>query len=223
MAKPTVHGLVQTLVDQRFLQKNKETRKYSLGFKIYELGTYLSGTLRINQAGTEMIRRLAKKNNNWARIGIWDNNSVLVTLNYFPDIDYLQFQQLGPRVPAYCSALGKAMLFSLPEDELDAYIKQVVLNAYTEHTITDKKKLKKQIQKMRSQGFATENEEYMLGMSCISCPVFDSSRKVVGAVSLTVNIDSFEKSGFDRIVIETKQNAREISRRMGYVTEILPI
>ncbi len=223
LAKPTVHGLVQTLVEQRFLQKNAETRKYSLGFKIYELGTYLSGTLRINQAGTEMVRKLAQKNNNWARIGIWDNNSVLVTLNYFPDIDYLQFQQLGPRVPAYCSALGKAMLFSLSEAELDEYLKQITLNAYTEHTIIDKKKLKKEIQKMRSQGFATENEEYMLGMSCVSCPVFDSSRKVVGAVSLTVNIDSIKKSDFDRIVNEIKQNAMEISRHMGYVTEILPM
>ncbi|MBU3916325.1 IclR family transcriptional regulator [bacterium] len=223
LAKPTVHGLVQTLVEQRFLQKNPETRKYSLGFKIYELGTYLSSTLRINQAGTEIVRRLAQKNSNWARIGIWDNNSVLVTLNYFPNIDYLQFQQLGPRVPAYCSALGKAILFSLPETELNEYLSQIVLNAYTEHTITDKKKLKKEIQKMRSQGFAAESEEYMLGLSCISCPVFDSSRKVAGAVSLTINVDLIEKGDYNRIVKETKQNAMEISRRMGYVTEILPM
>ncbi len=223
LAKPTVHGLVQTLVDQRFLQKNEETRKYSLGFKIYELGTYLSDTLRINQAGTEMVQRLAQKNSNWARIGIWDNHSVLVTLNYFPDIDYLQFQQLGPRIPAYCSALGKAILSALPEDELEEYLKQEVLKAYTEHTIIDKNGLKKEILKMRSRGFATENEEYMLGMSCISCPVFSSNRKVVGAVSLTLNIGSIEKSDFNRIVNETKQNAMEISRRMGYVAEILPM
>ncbi len=120
LPKPTVHGLVKTLFEDGFLMQDDDTRKYSLGLSIYELGTYLSSSLKINQLGATPVQRLAKNIGLMTRIALWDAPMALVTLNLFPDMDTPQFQQLGPKVPAYCTAIGKAVLFTLTEDKLKA-------------------------------------------------------------------------------------------------------
>ena len=118
LPKGTVHGLVRTLFQQGFLQQDLPTRKYRLGLKIYELGIILAGTLEVNQKAAGPVTQLAKRTQFLCRVAIWDGDSVVITHNVYPRPRAVLPHQIGPRVHAYCSAVGKAGLAFLEKDEL---------------------------------------------------------------------------------------------------------
>jgi len=222
LTKPTVHGLVKTLTARGFLSQDPETRKYALGLKIYELGTFLASTLKVNQVGAIPAHRLANSVNHMTRLAIWDQYSALVTLNILPGTKIRNYQQLGPRVPAYCSAAGKAILASLSEKEISIYLKQITLIPYTETTITDKHRLLKELKKIKQKGFADDNEEYLPGIACVSCPVFDHTGQPTAVISVSSIPEVLFGNDLDRIIEEMKDTAREISRSMGYMPKTAP-
>ncbi|MDE3115266.1 MAG: IclR family transcriptional regulator, partial [Pseudomonadota bacterium] len=140
--KGTAWGLVTTLEQQGFLQQDQDTRKYGVGPKLFELGMVYIGNLDINVKGARHAQNLAARTGLTARIGIFDNGSVLITHLAVPrSEDYLS-HQIGPRTPAYCSAIGKAMLAYMEPAELKEYLRSVELVAPTRGTITNRAQLK---------------------------------------------------------------------------------
>ncbi|MFH2065480.1 MAG: IclR family transcriptional regulator [Pseudomonadota bacterium] len=223
LTKPTVHGLVQTLAKRGFLYQDSETRKYSLGLKIHELGTILSCTLKINQVGAGPARRLADATNYMIRIAIWDRGEILVTFNVFPGSQTINYQQLGPRVPAYCSASGKALLSMMPSKRIAQYLKETTLKPFTPNTITTAKDLKKELEKARSNGYAEDHEEYLPGLFCVSAPIFNQSGNPYAAISVSGGFHFFSNEELDTISQQMKETAAEISRSMGYFQQATPL
>lgn len=224
LPKPTAHGLVKTLKTEGFLVQDSETRKYSLGLKIYELGVFLSGTLKVNQIGGPTAQRLSKDTEHMTRVAIWDRDMVLITLNLFPTIDdSFLFRQLGlgPRVPAYCSALGKSILSTFSPEEIDAYIIRTDFVQFTSKTIISGKKLKSEIEKVKKTGFATECEESFNGLACISMAVYDNTGKAEAAISVSGTADLLESPELPAIKASLKQAAMEISIGMGCPPSLL--
>ena len=223
LTKPTVHGLVQTLTKRGFLNQDAETRKYSLGLKIHELGSILSGTLKINQVGEVPAYRLANSTNHMVRIAIWDQNEILVTFNGIPGHQAAKYQQLGPRVPAYCSASGKAVLSKLPQEKISKYLEETTLTPFTQKTITKTARLMKELEKARNKGYAEDHEEYLSGLSCISSAIFDRSGSPYAAISVSGGIEFFSNPNLDDIAQKMIETAAEISRSMGYFQQAVPL
>ncbi|MFZ5572449.1 MAG: IclR family transcriptional regulator [Thermodesulfobacteriota bacterium] len=221
LTKPTVHALVRTLTHRGFLQQDQVSRKYALGLKIFELGTFLAGTMKINQMGSAVAQRLAEATRQVIRIAIWDQNTMLVTLNVFPGARENPFQQLGPRVPAYCSASGKAVLSALSPKALNRYLKQITMAAFTPYTITRQEDLLKEVEDARLKGYASDREEFMLGIACISAPIFDHAGNPTAAISIS-SIPSLLFSDNTAPFVEALQHsAGEISSRLGYNQNML--
>lgn len=216
LSKTTIHGLVKTLVARGFLSQDPETRKYSLGLNLYELSSTLAGTLKINQVGTPAAQRLARELKMLVRIAIWDNGTMLVAQNLFPDVQDIQLNQLGPRVPAYCSGIGKAVLSALSADSLDDYIDGVRLSSFTRHTITQKDALRKEIEASRIRGYALDNEEFLMGVACIAVPIIDHTAQPVASISVSGGPDYLKNKNLAAHTKKLKQTASEISRYMGH-------
>ncbi|MBU2509837.1 IclR family transcriptional regulator [bacterium] len=222
LPKPTVHGLVQTLHQEGLLNQDAETRKYSIGLKVVELGALLAGNLKINQIASELVQRLALNTQQNARIAIWNNNTMLITLNLFPAVEFPQFQQIGPRVPAYCTGIGKAVLSTLTETEMDEYLQQTPLFCFTQETITDREQLIQSLKEIKECGYATEKGEFLSGMGSVAVPVYDLSGKAVGAISLSGTPDILLEKLHPDLASQLIRTGIEVSRRMGYRPETLP-
>src|SRR5208283_3655734 len=93
--------------------------------------------------------------------------------------------QLGPRIPAYCSGLGKAMLAYLPTDELKKYMHDIKLVRHTPTTIVDPKLLLQDLEKTRERGYSINREEMIPGVAALGTPVFSSKRRLAGAISVS--------------------------------------
>jgi DNA-binding IclR family transcriptional regulator len=157
------------------------------------------------------------------RLAIWDQDTVLVTLNLFPHSQAIQFHQLGPRVPAYCSALGKAILAWLTTEDLSVYLERTPLASYTARTITHKERLVQDLEKARQQGYAVDREECLTGLACIGAPVLDHTGHPVASISISGGPEFLHHKQLPSIILELTRTAMEISRSMGYLPEaVLP-
>lgn len=224
LPKPTIHGLVQTLIEQDFLIQDKETRKYSLGLRIHELGTILSGTLKINQVGGSVGQRLARDTGLMVRLAAWDRDWILITLNLFPTVDdSFLFRQLGlgPRVPAHCTGVGKAILSTFTPQDLDVFFKATGLVAYTAHTITDLSVVMAELEAARTRGYARESEEYLSGLACIAAPIFDATGRATCAISLSGAPGLLDRPDLSALGDRLRQAAAEVSLNMGCPASLL--
>ncbi|MGA2466083.1 MAG: IclR family transcriptional regulator [Thermodesulfobacteriota bacterium] len=223
LPKGTVHGIVRTLLKGRFLQQELEGRKYQLGLKIYEMGVTLVGNLEINQRAAGPLNKLSKSSRLVSRMAIWDGDSALIILTIDPHFNAPFFNQIGPHVPGYSSAVGKAILASLDEQELNSYLDQTDLVPYTTKTITQRGRLLRDLEKTRQKGYATDQEESVLGMSCIGAPIYGREGNLVASISLSGDPQHFQGKWLEGMSEKLLKVAGEISRAMGYFPKPLDV
>lgn len=217
LSKTTIHGLVRTLVGRSFLQQDPETRKYMLGLRIYELGSALAASLKINQMGSPMAHSLAEAVGLSVRLALWDSPAMVVTFNAFPGAQTPHMQQMGPRVPCHCSAIGKAVLAALEPEELSMVLDQTNLTKLTNHTITDRQTLVNQLEIFRNQGYSEECEEFMLGLACYGAVIKGSGGAVVGSISVSGLPQQVFQGDRSDMPGRLMAAADAISRSMGYM------
>jgi DNA-binding IclR family transcriptional regulator len=215
--KGTAWGLLTTLERQGFLQQDPDTRKYGVGPRLFELGMVYVSNLEINVKGARPTQNLAARTGLTARIGIFDNGSVLLTHLAVPrSEDYLS-HQIGPRSPAYCSAIGKAMLAHMAPEELENYISTVELVAHTRNTIMDPAQLRRDIESVRQRGYSITREEMIPGLAALGAPVFGRDGRLVGAISISETPEIVLGKRMEKLGYDLTRAAADISREMGYI------
>ena len=219
LTKGTAHNIARTLESINFLQQDKETRKYCLGPRILAIGTVMATNLDINQKGSDLAQKLAAQVGLACRVGIWDDDAVLVTFSATPFIAQTITFQVGPRVVAYSTGLGKALLAYFKPHELESYLKKITFYSFTPKTITDPELLYKELEDTRNRGFSINNEEMALGGASLGAPIFDRSGQLVGSMSVTGDLDRVMGTEMNSIVNALRNTAGQISRNMGYRPE----
>jgi DNA-binding IclR family transcriptional regulator len=140
LAKSTVHRLAATLTAARFLEQNGETGKYRLGLALFELGSLVRARMDVADAARQKLRELLETTGETVQLGIIDHQSVLYIYEMESRRAIRMAAAVGARAPLHCTAVGKVLLASQPED----YVKQVLelgLKAYTPKTITKNEEL----------------------------------------------------------------------------------
>jgi DNA-binding IclR family transcriptional regulator len=218
LPRATVHGLVRTLLKNRLLQQNPDTRKYRLGFKAFELGAIVGNSLEINRKAAAHLYALARRTRLDARLAIWDGGTVLIIMGAgFRSQAF--FSEIGPRMPAYCSASGRLFLAHLTANEQKDYLARTKFRRYTPFTITDPDQLLRELEKARARGYAVNREELGLGIVAFAAPVRDRAGRVIAAVSLSTSPDPLPKKREKRVIDDLVKGAMIISRELGYFPE----
>jgi DNA-binding IclR family transcriptional regulator len=216
MNKGTVWSLVTTLEKHHFLEQDPETRKYTIGAKLFELGMLYYSSLEINARASRPLHRLASRTHCSARVGIWQGDTVLITLLALPKAADSLSHQVGPRLPAFCSGVGKAMLAFLPAEQLEQYLDRVKLVPLTKTTIVTREELLAELERTRERGYSIVREEMVPGAAVIGAPVFGRNKKLVGAISLNQTPKFMLGERLEALAAELLRAAAEISREMGY-------
>jgi DNA-binding IclR family transcriptional regulator len=123
---------------------------------------------------------------------------------------------VGKRAPLYCTALGKVLLAYLSTEERKKILGEKMLPRLTENTITDKGELKKELNKIKKQGFALDREENEKNIYCIAAPIRNYQGEVIAAISISspiFRVDKNVQNNLNEALIET---SKKISKRLGY-------
>lgn len=171
MAKPTAHRIAVSLERQNFLQREPGTRRFIGGPRLVELSL---GTLEASTrqgARRAVLQELCEQTGETCNLGALAGNEVV----YLDRVETqwplaLRFRP-GSRVPIHCTAIGKLLLAGMPRRRQERMLRGVPLKAYTGATITDPGTLQRQLDGIREQGFAIDNEEFLAGVVCAAVPI----------------------------------------------------
>jgi DNA-binding IclR family transcriptional regulator len=150
-------------------------------------------------------------------VAIWDGDAVVTTLNIYPAARPVLPHQIGPRVHAYCSATGKAVLAFLDEVSLKAYLERTKLVPFTPSTITTKTRLLEDLRGVRERGYSIDREEAVEDLACIGAPLFERDGVVAGSLSLSGPPGRVLGKRMVTLAEALVNTAAEISRHMRYV------
>jgi DNA-binding IclR family transcriptional regulator len=214
------HRFLATFRELGYVEKNQDNR-YQLTFKMLELGMKMANRFEIRREARSYMQELSLAFRETVNLGFRDGLDVM----HLDKIDSLEILRMdspvGSRAPAYCTALGKACLAFLPQNELDVLLDGVKLKPYGPHTITSKKRLRQELEKIRNQGYAIDNEELAYGLRCVAAPIFDHTGLPRYSISVAGPAMRLTEKRMQQVQKTVRKVCSELSRRMGGPEKIL--
>jgi DNA-binding IclR family transcriptional regulator len=183
--RSSLFGLLKTLQDRHWVALDEQTRRYSLGIRTMEAGNaYLRSIDLVQLAQPHMVQ---------VRDGIEETVQLSVLDGrfnvYLGKVEGKQSlrlaSEIGRRLEAHTTALGKMMLAGLSDDELNRLFAGIDLEGYTPHTITDFDQLKLELVRSRQRGYATDDEEHTRGVRCVALPIRNHRGQTVAGLSVS--------------------------------------
>ena len=214
LARPTVHGILQTLVSHGFVEQDATSEKYQLGPGLLQLGYSYLDLNELRARSITFADRLAMRTGAAVRVGVMHGPAIVIVHHVFRPDDSFQVLEVGSQLPLHASALGKAVLAFMPLDVVDEFLGGE-LPRLTKRTARAAA-LRGQLRTIRDEGIATERDEAILGESSIAAPIFDQTQQAVGAIGVVGDTGRIFAAGTARAhaaaVIEA---ARNVSRVLG--------
>lgn len=207
-------GILQTMLDHGFLMAD-EGKRYSLGGKLVRLGDIAASRFDIGKIAGPYLRRLMNTLEETCFLAVLSGDEIVYIAKEWCEQTINTNANIGSRKPVYCTGLGKAFLAFLPRQESSEIIAQIEFEGYTKKTVRNKEELGKQLEQFRKQGYSIDNEEIEEGLWCIAVPVYDGSRRMVAAISVSGPIDRM-LSKKDRLTRELLETSRKLSGQLGY-------
>jgi IclR family pca regulon transcriptional regulator len=182
LSRASVRRLLLTLEMLGYAESSR--RVYHLKTRVLKLGlSYLSSTSVI-AAAQPVLERITGVLGESASMSMLDGDQIVYVARSAASRVLSVGLSVGSRLPAYCTSMGRVLLAALPEEQLDAYLRNLRPRKYTARTITDPGKLRAVILKARKDGFALVNEELEAGLRALSVAVRNRQNKVVAAVNV---------------------------------------
>lgn len=168
---PTIHRLMRTLLSHGYVRQ-LPSREYSLGPRLIRLGE-ISGR-QFGTAAQPFLNRLASELGESANLAIMDRDMAVYVAQASSTHYMRTFTEVGRRVLTHSTGVGKAMLSQLPDETILDITSRLGMPAATDNTITTQPELLKEIETIRSQGFAIDDGEQELGVRCFAVPIPDA-------------------------------------------------
>jgi DNA-binding IclR family transcriptional regulator len=222
LSRSTVHGLLATLRRHGLIAQDEQGR-YVLGLKLFELGSVAVSRLDLRKVAGPMLDRLVDQFHETVHLVLGDDLDVVYIDKRESSQSMTIVSQVGHRLPAYCTGVGKAMLAFKPEPEIDDLLNGVVLLPRTKNTITDKTALKSHLAEVRACGYALDKEEIIEGLCCVAAPIRDHTGQVVAALSVSGPSVRLTTEKITLVIPAVVKAAADISLRLGYREERLTV
>lgn len=212
MGLSTVHRILSTLKSRDFIIQNHKTAKYRLSIKLFELGCKVQNSKNLIKTINPYLRKLSKLTNETANLAILEDKEV-VYLDTIESSETLRTGIVpGTRTIAHCTALGKALLAYLPNSEfVQLYRNDNNIISLTKNSISSKDELKKELRKVKENGYALDREESIEGINCVGAPILNQQGEPVAAISITGPASRFTMDKIENAKNELIMLSREIS------------
>ncbi len=214
--KSTAHRLLMVLERHRLIVKSSQTGKYRLGLKLFELGSKALAQLNLSERARTYLERLVRETGETAHLCILDAGEMLSITNVESSRTIRTPSTVGRRTPVHCTAVGKAVLAFMEENELNELLKDRRLEACTPNTITTLTGLKAELRIVRKRGYALDNEEIEEELKCIGAPVRNHSGKVLAAISIAGPAYRLPDDKIPVLAKSVVEAAQELSLELGY-------
>jgi IclR family acetate operon transcriptional repressor len=212
--KSTVHRFMVNLEAAGLVERTRSAR-YRLGLRIFELGGLVMQRMNLWDEALPFLEGLVRDTGETGHLAVLDGGEAI----YIERVEARRALRIpsavGRGYPAHATNLGKVLLADLAPDRLRQIVGEGPLGAFTPHTITDPSELEAELERIRAQGFAVDNEEYDEGLRCIGAPIYDHSGRAVAALGIGGPVTRITPERVDELAELVMAAARGLSRRLG--------
>lgn len=214
--KSTVHRLLATLIYKGYVTQDSKTNKYMITLKLFELGNKKVEEMDILVISKPYIRELMTRVNEVVHLVIREGNEIVYVDKVEANNTIRMASTIGRRSPLYCTSVGKAILAQLSEEEIEEIWSSSKIEKLTKYTITNLYDMKEELEIVREQGYAVDDEENEMGVRCVGAPIFNIFGEVEGAISISGPTIRVTRDKVDELAKEVTKCAKMISRTLGY-------
>ncbi len=182
--KITAYRMLVTLHSAGYLVKNEETKRYRLSYKLVSLCRNLLAENEVTNLIMRTLKELSQKTQETLHYSVLDGNeAVLIHRVKGSQLVTVDFQ-IGDRSPLHCTSIGKVLLAYQDESTIESII-DAGLPRYASNTIVDPETLRKELRKIKMEGYGLDDHEFADNMRCIAVPVFENGGVVRSGISIS--------------------------------------
>lgn len=208
VSKGAVHNHLSTLCQHNFAShKNGE---YYLGLRFFEIGEYTKKQLTIYELAIPEIDKLAEETGELASLLVEENGRGIYVYRSRGDQSLKLDTEIGSWVPLHTTGLGKSILAHLPQRRVDKIIDNHGLTELTNNTITTREGLFEELDDIRREGLAIDQEERTAGVVCVAAPIQTNDGEVLGAVSVAGPVSRMKGETLESEIPNLVRNAAKV-------------
>ena len=213
--KSTAYGILQTLAEDRFLTRDRESRRYRLGPALIRLGHLAHEQIDVRRVARPYMDLLVQELRKSVLLGTFHEDRLTIIDKVDPVGTLHVSAAIGQQVPFSAGSFGRVFLAWLPESRVDRLIASHGLEAFTPASITDPGEYKAELARVRELGYAVDDtEEYLLGVRAVSVPLMGPDGVVAGLTVVGFTSRSGDQPG-EHAIKAAVSAAREISIQLG--------
>ena len=215
LSKSNVHNIISTFTALGYLEQT-DNGKYTLGLKMLEYSFVVNEHLGYPRAVYDIINDISQKSGEIVYFGIPYRDKVLYLYVAHPlsRLQMMPYREiLGETAPLYCTGIGKAMLFSMPEEEWDERITKNRVSL-TENTRLDYDAIIRDLHESKARGYSIDNAEIEPGFRCIGVPVYNMAGKLIAGTSISGPIESMTDERLEELSQLLKESVYRMQQRL---------
>lgn len=214
--RSSLHGLLRTLTERGWVELDPITRLYRLGIRTWEAGNTYMRAVTLADRARPFMQWVCDRVDETIQLAVLDGRHNVYITKVEGKQRLVLDSEVGRRLEAHATALGKLLLASLPEEELDRRFAGVRLEKFAPQTIEDYAALKAVLATIRARGYALDDEEYTPGVHCVAVPVRDHTGRVVAAMSVAFTSARFAEERRQQALGWLREATDRLSTALGY-------
>lgn len=208
----TAHRILSVMVQNRLVDRI-EPGTYRLGIRLLELGNLVKSRISVRQEALPHMQHLHHELGETINLSVRHDDEVVYIERTSGNSSMMRVVQIiGARAPLHITAVGKVFLAEDGPEKCLEYARRTGLPRYTENTLTDPASLAHELEQIRRQGFAFDNEEAEKGVSCIGAGIYNDDGRLVAGLSVSAPSDRLNKNW----AAQVRHTAERISRAIGH-------
>lgn len=217
LPRASVFRILHTLERSGFVERLGDTASYKLSIGVLRLGFEYLSSIELTEHGRPVVDQLRDSSGYSAHLVVRDGRDVVFVVKAPGRSALFHSIQVGARLPAHATVLGRLLLSDLSMEELSGLYPEKTLHRYTDKTPTSLKQLKTLIDADRAAGFGVSQGGFETGISTIAAPVFNDERRVVAAMSITVPAQQVTREHADHLVQLVCSAASQLTERISHL------
>ena len=215
MPAATVHRLLSTFEDLKFVEQDPEQGLWYVGLKTFTVGNAFLNRRDYVAIARPHMHSLVEQCGETVNLGVIDDGEV-VFINQVESREVMRMiVRLGSRSPIHASGVGKAMLANMPQQRVSRILERRGLARFTDHTIDSPALLSNELEQVRQQGYALDDEEHAVGLRCVAAAIFDENGQALAAISLSGPKARMVDDRLGELGQAVRQTADEITQALG--------
>lgn len=216
LSASTTYRLLETLRQQGFVDWEERTGLFSVGLRAYQVGAAFSVRDALLGAAQPEMQALVDDLNETVNLAVIRAGEAVYVHQVQARQMMRMFTHVGAVAPLHCSGVGKILTAWLPEPEASHLVGPGPYPAYTPHSMTTLNALKRELDTVRAQGYALDDEERELGVRCLATPIRDARGEVVASLSISAPASRFPKKNIPDMLERVQATSNRISARLGW-------